>query len=129
MKRLSLLFVLFLSVAACDSGDPSAEDVAGTYVASSFTVDGDDVLSAGIALQMTLDADGRVSGQFTVPAEFTEFGEEVETYSLDGTYVLSGDRVRFSQDADTFIRDATWTYDDGELRATDDEISVVLRRR
>ena len=122
--RIALFVLALLALSACDSTEDS---VAGTYTATSFTLDGVDVLSQGVSLRMTLTEDGRVTGQFTVPDDLNEPGEP-SSYSLAGTYVVSGSRVTFTQEADTFVRDARWTYSDGELRGAQGEIAVVMRR-
>lgn len=109
----STALALFVLLAACD--DPvmlTLDLVAGTYVATELTANGDDIIAAGGTLTMTLASDGTVTGDFTLPAAAPGGPFNAD---LAGTYGVSGEGVTFTQAADTFIRDATWTWDDGVL--------------
>lgn len=94
-----------------DPVGPTMEAVAGTYTATSFVVDGTDVLSAGGDLSLTLGAHGSVAGSLFVPPSV---GGGL-TADMAGTYTLSGNTLRLEQTADTFVRDATWTWSNGVL--------------
>lgn len=129
MKRLFLLLPLLMT-AACD--DPIAltlDLVAGTYVATEFEADGDDILAAGGTLSMTLASDGSVTGELDLPSG----AGGPFTADLAGSFSVSGQNVGFSQSADTFIRDATWTWDDGRLSGvwsnSSSTVSVEMQRQ
>jgi hypothetical protein len=120
----ALLFAVALASAACasDPSGPSADpnenpptmsEVAGDYHATAFTGGGYDVLALGGSLDMSLDADGTVTGSMLVPAAAAG-GEDFQA-DMAGTYTLTGNALTFHQDADTFVRDATWTWSSGVL--------------
>lgn len=114
MRHTSQIFALLLLVliAACDDPVSLTFDlVAGNYVATVLTADGDDILAAGGSLSMTLGSGGTVDGTLDVPAGA---GGPL-TADLGGTYTVSGATLTFTQAADTFVRDATWTWSDGVL--------------
>ena len=120
-------------VAAC-SDALSPETLAGTYVATTFTLTGDvagDVLAAGGGLTITLNADGTTAGSLFVPASLNE-GEDFNA-SMVGTFTMVNETITFTQDADTFVRDLTWTVDGSELRGTGTfsgvTITVILSRQ
>lgn len=126
----------FLSLTGCDSDsgeELTRSDIAGTYGATSFTVeDGDqtvDVLDAGGDLAFTLREDGTASGVLVIPEELNEEGGGNARLLFGGTYALSGNEVTFDHEADTFVRDAVWTFGNGDLRTDTGEITVVLSRQ
>lgn len=132
LSKMLLVFSLPFAFACSEALSP--ETLAGTYVATTFTLSGvvtGDVLSAGGSFTITLNADGTAEGSLFVPAAVA--GGEVMDANLVGTYTLAGETITFTHDADTFVRDVTWTIDGSELRATgtfsDVTITVVLSRQ
>jgi len=124
MRRVrsgALALSMVISVAAC--GDPIAPaDVAGVYHATIFTVrfDNDvpiDVLAAGAALTIDLNADGTTTGELVVPVVPGVFSEAF-TESMAGTYRLNDDRVTFDSEVDTFVDDFVFIFEGGNLQAT-----------
>ena len=130
--RLMVLAVLLsgVSVAACDSSTEEERRIAGEYGTVQFTaeIEGEtmDVLGAGGFIEMTLREDETVSGRLFIPEALA--GDEENDFSLDGTYVVSGDVVTFDHEADTFIRGVEWIFENGTLRTETGEISVVLQQ-
>lgn len=126
----AIVLTLILYASACD--DPVAltlDLVAGSYEATEFTADGQDILAAGGTLDMVLSPDGTVSGELDLPAS----AGGPFTADLAGTFSVSGDGLTFTQGADTFVRDASWSWDDGALRGewsnTTSEVSVRMQRQ
>ena len=120
-------------VAGC-SDALSPETLAGTYVATTFTLSGDvagDVLAEGGGLTITLNADGTTAGSLFVPASLS--GGEDFNASMAGTFTLADETVTFTQEADTFVRDVTWTVDGSQLRGSgtfsEVTMTVVLSRQ
>lgn len=128
--RRTIVLTLLLSASACD--DPVAltlDLVAGSYTATEFTADGQDILAAGGTLEMVLTSDGTVTGEMHLPAS----AGGPFTADLAGTFSVSDQGLTFTQAADTFIRDASWSWDDGALlgewsNATS-EVSVRMQRQ
>ena len=123
---------LLLAAGCSDAIGP--ESLAGTYVATEFTLAGEvsgDVLAAGGSLSITLNADGTTSGSVFVPAALND-GEDF-TASLAGTFTVVDGSITFTQDADTFVRDITWEVDGTRLRGAGTfsgvTITVVLTRQ
>ena len=106
-KRIpaALALAFALSTAACgdkDSTGPSAQTVAGTYVATQFlaTTNGTttNILTAGGTATLVLNADGTTTGTLFVPG--------LANASLTGTWSLaSGNDVDLNSTTDTFFRD------------------------
>lgn len=134
---LSVLTGALLLLTGCDDSptEPTPEDVAGSYVATTLTVDeGDtsiDALAEGAAINITLASDGTTTGTFLIPASLSETGQE-EQADLEGTWTLDGSSVGFDQEADTFLRDIDLQATDGALEGEEDfgseAIRVVLER-
>jgi hypothetical protein len=123
---------LLLAAGCSDAIGP--ESLAGTYVATEFTLAGQvsgDVLAAGGSLSITLNADGTTSGSVFVPAALND-GEDFNA-SLAGTFTVTDGSITFTQDADTFVRDITWEVDGTRLRGAGTfsgvTITVVLTRQ
>jgi hypothetical protein len=132
VMRGFLLGTTVLSIACGDSAGP--ETVAGTYVATVFTLSGAtdaDVLAAGGSITMTLKADGTTTGTFFVPASLN--GGTDFTADLSGTFTVTGQALHFTQVADTFIRDVTWVIETNQLRGmgtfTGVTVSAILTRQ
>lgn len=115
-------------------------DVAGSYAATTFTVETDttttDALEKGASLRITLNEDGAASGRLRVPCSLPEAcepdaGDTFEA-NFEGIYEVDGRTVTFDHRADTFIRDREWTYRDGALRTAFEDggirITVELDR-
>jgi hypothetical protein len=132
MVALSLAVVL----AGCgdDSFDPTVDNVAGIYSATTFTVttvEGTvDVLAEGGSVTLTLDPDGTTTGRLLVP-EGGENGEDVDE-DLAGTWGLDGNRVGFDQEADTFIGELDFTASEDRLTTegtfTGETVNLVLTK-
>ncbi len=127
-------FAVNLLLAAGCSDAIGPESLAGTYVATEFTLAGEvsgDVLAAGGSLSITLNADGTTSGSVFVPAALND-GEDF-TASLAGTFTVADGSITFTQDADTFVRDITWEVDGTRLRGAGTfsgvTFTVVLTRQ
>lgn len=124
---------LALSIAACGDDDPfnpTVDNVAGSYTASTFTIENDllgavDLLAAGATVSATLDADGTTTGRLFIPD--VAGGGEVDV-DLAGTWALAGDTVTFSQTEDSFIRDVDFVASENRLtgEGTFDETDVLL---
>ncbi len=133
---LVLAFVLFLGCGDDGPTDPTVNSVAGSYVATTFSVHQGtgpavNLLSRGASIDVTLTAAGNVSGQMIIP-DTPEFGPGFTT-DISGTFTVTGSILRFTQIADTFIRDFLWTIDGDTLTASGDAGSgttaeVTLRR-
>ncbi len=133
--RLSISTVA-LALLACGDGPtgPTAESVAGSYVATRFVVLQSgvptDYLAAGASLVLTLRAEGRAAeGRLVIPEAA---GGPVEA-DLAGTYVVNGDSVRVRNVSDTFVGSLPWHIGDGTLTASgetgdDGRVSVTLTR-
>ena len=136
MRNLVIHAVLAgnLLLAAGCSEAVSPEGLAGTYVATEFTLAGQvsgDVLAAGGNLSITLNTDGTTTGSLFVPAALND-GEDFNA-SLAGTFTVTDGSITFTQDADTFVRDIMWEVDGTRLRGAGTfsgvTITVVLTRQ
>ena len=132
MKRnrmLSPLLALFALASACDSNDPSP--IAGSYEATSFVVTetGEapiDVLAEGGDLTVTIASNNSTTGTLTVPGSLTGGGDQ--SFSMNGTAILTGNTVRFEQSADTFVRDMTFQIVGNDLHGafSNSGVSVAI---
>ncbi len=139
-RRLAALSGMVL-IAACGDGGPTTPGISG---GSSFpaTVDGTysatvvtlteaggstDLLAEGAAIVLTLTPGGVTTGTMTVPAAYSESGEE-EILSLNGTYAYDATTgiVTFAHAADTFLRDTTWHAKGTQLKGTFDGGTYTL---
>lgn len=127
---------LSLAAACGDSFEPTADNVAGVYTATTFRgeVDGvdRDFLDEGSTFTITLAANGTTTGRLFVP-DGNEDGSDLDE-SLVGTWALDAEasEVTFTQSADTFIRNMTFTASEDELEGnetfTDSTIEVELEK-
>lgn len=111
------------------------ESVDGTYSATSLSLaqgaDTTDLLAEGVTITLTLTPAGATTGSMTVPAAYSESGEE-EILSLLGTYTYDAATgiVLLSHAADTFLRDTPLHAKGTELTGTFDgttyTISIIL---
>ena len=134
-----------LLLAGCGDGAPSSTGISGsptyptaingTYSATSLALTQasgtTDMLAAGAAVSLVLTPGGKTTGSMTVPAAYSESGEE-EILSLNGTYTYDAATgvATLSHAADTFLRDATWQAKGTKLTGTFDggtyTLTVVL---
>jgi hypothetical protein len=106
-KRMPAVLALacVLSIAACgdkDSTGPTAQSLAGTYIATQFlaTTNGNttNILQGGGTATLVLNADGTTTGTLFVPG--------LANSSLSGTWTLTDeDDVDLNSTSDTFFRD------------------------
>ncbi|MGD2136321.1 MAG: hypothetical protein PVF27_09175 [Gemmatimonadales bacterium] len=129
-----VLLASAIAVLGACSDALSPESLAGTYVATTFTVSGEvsgDVLAEGGNLTITLNADRTTTGNLLIPASLA-YGEDF-TASMVGTFTIIEETLTFAQDADTFIRDLFWTVNESQLRSTGTfsgvTITIVLSRQ
>ncbi len=125
---------LALAIAACGDDDPfnpTVDNVAGSYTASTFTIESDllgtvNLLAAGATVSATLDADGTTTGRLFIP-EGDDDGSDLDV-DLTGTWTLTGDTVTFSQTEDSFIRDVDFVASENRLtgEGTFDDTDVLL---
>lgn len=125
-----------LLVLGCSGDDftPTVENVAGSYVATEFTVtegtETTDLLDDGATFAIVLATDGTTTGQLFVPGAGDGGGDLDE--NMAGEWLLSGTTVTFTQDADTFVRDMDFTASENQLRGDesfgDVTVRVVLRK-
>ena len=94
------------------SNTPAGSDVAGSYVASTFTTQDStgvtDQIGRGASIELVLDTSGVTSGRLFVPGG-SEDGSDFDA-DLEGTWTLRADTVEFNQTADTFIRDMPFLF-------------------
>jgi hypothetical protein len=128
-RMIGALVVTSIPLAVACSDALSPESLAGTYIATRFTLSGaivGDVLAEGGSLTITLNADGTTTGLLSVPASLLD-GEDFNA-SMGGTFTIGDQTLTFTQEADTFVRDLTWIVDGSELRAsgTFSEVTVIV---
>jgi hypothetical protein len=139
--RLSMLPRLLVALgcvalmAACGEGGSSTTGISGgsaypatvdgTYSATTMTLTeaggSTDLLAEGVVISLVLAPGGATTGTMTVPASYSESGEE-EILSLNGTYTYDATTgiVTFAHAADTFLRDTTWHAKGTQLKGTFD---------
>lgn len=145
--RLPMLSRLFIAlscvalIAACGDGGSSTTGISGgssypatvdgTYSATVVTLTeaggSTDLLAEGVVISLVLTPGGATTGTMTVPAGYSESGEE-EILSLNGTYtyVAATGIVEFAHAADTFLRDTTWHAKGTQLKGTFDGGTYTL---
>jgi hypothetical protein len=113
---------LALALGACGGDDgggfsPTMDNVAGTYHATTFTVENGsgstNLLQLGASVDVILAANGTTSGQLFVPGAGDNGGTLDE--NLAGTWSLSGSTVTFNQTANTLIEGAEFTAEQNQL--------------
>jgi hypothetical protein len=95
----SMALVLAVLAGGCGDDDdgfnPTIETVAGSYTASTFTIEDEtgtiDLLALDASVSATLNEDGTTTGQLFVP-EGDEDGSDLEA-DLAGTWTLEGDTL------------------------------------
>jgi len=132
--RRAAALCLALGLAACGDDDdggfnPTVDDVAGSYSATSFTLDPGsgpvDLLALGSTVTATLDDDGTTSGQLLVPGVVSG-GEDIDE-SLEGTWSLSGTTVTFTPSASTVLSDVDFAVAPNTLTGEGTYMGAVLR--
>ena len=125
-----------LSIAVGCSDPVTPASLAGTYIATSFTLSGsvtEDVLAAGGMLTITFNAGGSIGGSLFVPAASSASGGMDFTADMAGTFALENDFITLTQAADSFARDLSWTVDGGRINGTGTfsgvTITIVLSRQ
>lgn len=118
MSRTACSLALCAAFLAACSEKPTMENMAGSYHATSFTVQqgaapAENVLADGSLLDLTLIAAGTTSGRLFVPGG-AEGGGDFDA-DLTGTWTLLGTAVTFDHVADTFVRDMPFTAKVGQL--------------
>lgn len=121
VKRASaaLACALALTFGACGDNGPSvptAANVAGTYMATTFlaTTGGvtTNMLTSGASVTLILGADGTTSGRLFVPASVTP---QVDA-PLTGTWsFFSATDIDIASNTDTFLRDMLFTVSGNTL--------------
>jgi hypothetical protein len=115
--RRAAPLALALAVVACgddeDSLGPTVDDVAGSYTATTFTVNELNLLAIGASVSATLDADGTTTGRLLVPGG-GEGGSDLDE-DLTGTWELTGSTVTFSQTGSSLITDVEFAVGPGTL--------------
>lgn len=109
MMRRAFVLALTLGALACgdDPFNPTMDNVAGSYTATTFTlttVVGEiNLLAGGAAVTLTLATDGSTTGRLFVP-DGGIGGSDLDE-DLTGTWSLTDDTVTFEQSAATIIPD------------------------
>ncbi len=133
-RSIGALALLLLQV-ACGDGGPTTTGISGgtsypatidgTYRASTLTLTeaggNTDLVAEGVAITLVLTPAGATTGTMTVPAAYSESGEE-EILSLLGTYNYDATTgiATFTHAADTFLRDTTLHAKGTQLTGTFD---------
>lgn len=136
--RVAFPLAVAAVLAACD-GDPAGprtEEIAGSYVATTFTTTSGGTttnqLSQGSSLTIQLAANGTTTGHLTIPASAGTGGESIDT-DLPGTWTLSGVTVDLDHAVDTFVRDMPFLVQGttlvGDQTFQDTRVQVVLTRQ
>jgi hypothetical protein len=139
-RRLVVLACVGLA-AACGEGGSSTTGISGgssypasvegTYSATTVTLaeagGSTDLLAEGVVISLVLTAGGTTTGSMTVPAAYSESGEE-EILSLNGTYTYDATTgiATLAHAADTFLRDTTWHAKGTQLKGTFDGGTYTL---
>lgn len=121
MRRVAAGVGLAVVLGACggdgDSFSPSVDNMAGSYTATTFTVESPagstDLLALGATVAVTLATNGTTSGHLFVPGA-GDNGADLDE-DLAGTWSLSGNTVTFNQTASTLIQGATFTAERNRL--------------
>lgn len=97
-------------LAACDGNPTAPPDVAGAYVATTFSVVENGVptneLQAGAHVTITLASDSTTTGELFLPHANADSSDL--TLDLSGTWTMQDRTVRFSNAADSFVRDMSF---------------------
>ena len=134
VRLAPIVLAVLLTLGCGDSTGPTMSDVAGSYEATTLTVEEGgvttDFLSLGASFEITLSPSGTTTGRLFVPGG-GEGGGDFDA-DLAGTWALNGTTVTFDHDADTFVRDMDFEYANDRLTGqetfNDVTISVVLAR-
>ena len=135
MRPILCLLAIAAVVGCSDSFKPTTENILGMYQVESFTTDNAgtsrDLFAAGATLELIILPFGDVVGALNVPPippDTTMFYA-----SMNGSWALTGNKVRFTQDADSFVRDLDWIADKDRLSGDKTfgavRVRVVLKRQ
>lgn len=133
----SLLVALILpAVVGCDSGEVELEEFVGSYQAEAFTTSAGggtfDVRANGGDLSLTINADGTFTGDLVIPAGSSRGDDGLAPFNgaIGGVWRLEASTAMFDPDprTGTFFDHAEWTVERDELRTTDFDLLVVLRK-
>ena len=109
------LLAASLALAACtDPAGVRVSDILGTYEATTFIAEGNDVLAAGGSLTLSFQGTGLVFGTLYVPASV---GGPLTT-DMTGTWGLVDRTLLIDQTEDTFVRDAVWIWRNDVIEGT-----------
>jgi len=135
VKRIASLLTVAAVVGCSDALKPTTENILGMYDVESFTTDSAgtsrDLFAAGATLELIILPFGDVVGALNVPP----IPPDTATFyaSMNGTWALTGNKVRFTQDADSFVRDLDWIADKDRLSGDQTfgavRVRVVLKRQ
>lgn len=136
MNKTPIVLILPALLACGDATSPTIATVAGSYVATLFTVqDGatpaEDLIAGGGLITLTLRTDRTTSGRLFVPGG-GEMGQDFDV-DLAGTWTLDGTIVTLDHAADTFLRDMPLTVANNRLEGQhifgSATVSVELERQ
>jgi len=129
-------FLLIAAAAIACSGDafaPTAQNMTGTYYASTLTVTDSsgmhDIMAAGGShITLTLMSNGTVGGSMLIKdgnGPGNDFAAD-----MAGTWQLTGSTITIDQTADTFVRDMPFTAGkgriSGQLTTADGTVRVAM---
>ena len=124
-----LLPAALVAASACtDPAGVTVREVIGTYQATSFVADGNDVLAAGGSLTLNFEGTGLMTGSLFVPSSA---GGPLAA-DMSGTWTLVDRTLVLAQTEDTFVRDAVWIWTndviDGTCCTTSTTVTVRMER-
>jgi len=135
VRPILCLLAIAAVVGCSDSFKPTTENILGMYQVESFTTDNAgtsrDLFAAGATLELIILPFGDVVGALNVPPIPPDTA--MFYASMNGTWALTGNKVRFTQDADSFVRDLDWIADKDRLSGDKTfgavRVRVVLNRQ
>jgi hypothetical protein len=123
---VALLLFALLAGSCTDPAGVTVRDIIGTYHATSFIAEGNDVLAAGGSLTLTFEGTGLMTGSLFVPASV---GGPLAA-DMSGTWTLVDRTLVLAQTEDTFVRDAVWIWTsdviDGTCCSTSTTVTVRM---
>jgi hypothetical protein len=133
LRRFATMGALAVAVGCDSSTDPTVDEVAGSYSATTLVTTTNNVpkdqLARGATMNLVLTADGSVTGHLHIPADGTL---PVLDADMAGSWALDRHIVTFDQSADTFVRDLPFLFVNNTLNTDrfvgDTRITVMLTR-